>query len=222
MIAVAAGALTGLILDVPVDPDGDQARQWLIDELSKPEYLAAKPTLWDQISQAFWDWLNSLHAPGGVLQGPLLLLVVLLVAAAIVAAFFIFGRPRRNRRGAGTGALFGEDEKRTAEELRRSAGAAAAKADWALAIEELFRSIARRMTERVIVSTSPGTTARGFALRAAEAFPTYASRLLDSAASFDSVRYLGESGSEVQYIELVALEAELREARPAGIAAVVR
>ena len=30
MIAPIAGTLAGLILDVPVDPDGDQAREWIM------------------------------------------------------------------------------------------------------------------------------------------------------------------------------------------------
>lgn len=216
MIEPVAGALAGLILDVPVDPDGDQARQWIIGELAKPEYQAAKPTLWDQLSKGFWDWLNSLQVPGGVLQGPLFALFVVVIAAAIVAAFFIFGRPRRNRRSLAVGALFGDGEERTAEELRRSADKAAADQDWAVAIEELFRSIARRMTERVLVSTSPGTTATGFAARAGQVFPQHDERLRASAGAFDAVRYLGELGNEAEYVTLVALESELRAARPVG------
>ena len=37
---------------VPVDPEPPEARQWLVDELSKPQYQAAKPTLFDQIAKA--------------------------------------------------------------------------------------------------------------------------------------------------------------------------
>jgi uncharacterized protein DUF4129 len=222
MTAVITGVLSRLTLDVPVDPDGDQARQWLVNELSKPEYQASKPTLWDQISKAFWDWLSSLQAPGGVLQAPFIVILLLVIAGVIVGAFFIFGQPRRDRRSARLGALFGEGEERTADELRRSARAAASSGDWAVAIEELFRSIARRMGERVLVTTNPGTTAHGFAAQASEVFPEYAGRLRDSASVFDGVRYLGKPGSEEDYATLVTLEGELRDARPAGVEVATR
>ncbi len=222
MMASLAGSVAGLLFDVPVDPDGDQAREWIVRELSKPEYQAAKPTLWDQLSQGFWDWLNSLEIPGGAIQGPFFAIFLIVVAAAIISAFLIFGRPRRNRRSSAVGALFGDDEERSAEELRRAATRAAADRDWELAIEELFRSIARRMTERVIVATNPGTTANAFAVRAGQVFPAHAERLRSSAAAFDSVRYLGKPGSEADYLALVALEGDLRAAHPVATEAVAR
>ncbi len=217
MIASIVGSLPTLRLDVPVDPDGDQASEWLIGELSKPEYQVSKPTLWDQISKAVWDWFTSLQSPDGLFQAPLFALIVIVIAAIILAAFLIFGRPRRNRRSARVGSLFGLDEERTAEELRRAAGKAAANGDWVLAIEELFRSIARRMSERVLLSTNPGTTAHGFAGQAGTVFPAFAAQLSDSAAVFDGVRYLSAAGSEEQYRALVTLESELRTLRPAGV-----
>ena len=211
------GVLAGAVADVPVDPDGDQARRWILEELSKAEYQAAKPTWWDLLSKAFWDWFNSLDLSGaGILQGPLLVFLIILIGAAIVVAFVIFGRPRRNRRSL-AGALFGEDESRTAEQLRRAASAAASSGDWALAIEELFRALARGVDERVLVATVPGTTASGFARLASAVFPGHADRLASGAAAFDGVRYLGEPGTEEDYRALVALEGELRTARPATV-----
>ncbi len=211
------GLLAGLLGDVPVDPDGEEAQRWIIEELAKPAYQAAKPTWWDLLSQAFWDWLSSLDLSGaGLLQGPLLAVVVLVVLAAVVVAFLVFGAPRLNRRSVVTGALFGEDEDRTSDQLRDAASAAAAAGDWSLAIEELFRCLARALTERVIVSTHPGTTATGFAARAGVAFPDAAGRLAANAAVFDRVRYLGGQGAEPEYRELAELERELRTARPSS------
>ena len=40
-----------LPFDVPVDPDAPEARDWLLDELSKQQYQAAKPTFIDLIAQ---------------------------------------------------------------------------------------------------------------------------------------------------------------------------
>ncbi|MBB5632627.1 hypothetical protein BKA04_000850 [Cryobacterium mesophilum] len=208
--------LPGLALDVPVDPDGDQARQWIIDELSKPEYQAAKPTWWDLLFTSFWDWFTSLDLTGGgALQTPLLTALIVVVAAAIITAFIIFGRPRRNRRSAIIGSLFGQDENRDAAALRRAASAAAAERNWTLAIEELFRALARMLAERVLVTTDPGTTAHGFAARASAVFPDSATQLDEGADAFDAVRYLGRDGTEPAYEALVALERTLRTAHPA-------
>lgn len=197
-------------LNVPVDPHSGPAREWIIAELSKPEYQAAKPTWFDQVSAAFWHWLNSLKLQAnGVTQAPILLLVGLIVIAGIVAAYFFFGPPRLNRRSS-IGALFGHEDERNADAMRRSAVDAAARGDYTAAIEELFRSLARGLTERTIVTTSPGTTARDFAARAGAAFPALAGRLVEAAVAFDRVRYLGETGTAETYGELLALEGDLR------------
>ncbi len=221
MIAVAAGL--GLLAarvavlpgDAPVDPDREEAQRWILEELSGPQYRAAEPTWWDLLSQAFWDWLSSLDLTGaGFLQGPLLAIIVLVIAAAIVVAFLVFGVPRLNRRSRAAGALFGDGEDRTSDQLRAAADAAAAGDDWALAFEELFRCLARVLSERVIVTTDPGTTATGFAASAGVAFPDAADRLTANAAVFDRVRYLGGQGTEPEYLALAALERELRTAHP--------
>lgn len=214
-----AAALWGLIVaaaDIPVDPDRDQGQQWILEELSKPEYVAARPTWWDLLSKAVWDWFNSLRIDGApTTQIPLMVLLLFVIAGVIVGAYFIFGRPKINRRSSVIGSLFGENEERTSRDLRRAANTAAANADWTLAIEELFRSLARSLAERVLVATDPGTTASGFASRAGVVFPEYSQRLASSATVFDNVRYLGKAGTEVDYATLATLEAELRSARPA-------
>lgn len=215
----ALGAVpASLLADVPVDPDGDQAREWIVQELAKPEYLAAQPTWFDRLSEAFWNWLNSLDlSGGGAAQAPLLVILIVVVAGALTAAFLIFGVPRLRHRSAAVGSLFGENETRTADALRAAAELAAKNGDWAVAIEELFRSIARRLAERTLVSTSPGTTARAFARKAGAVFPAFGDRLVGSGALFDRVRYLGEPGSEAEFAELAELERELRLAKPATL-----
>ena len=87
-------------------------------------------------------------------------------AAALVVAFLIFGVPRLNRRSRVAGVLFGEDDDRGSADMRRDAAAAASRGDYATAIAELFRALARGLAERTIVTVTPGTTARGFAGRA--------------------------------------------------------
>lgn len=206
--------MIGISLDVPVDPNSGQARDWIIAELSKPEYQAAKPTWFDQASSAFWDWISHLTiTSNGVSQGPILILVALVVIAAIVAAYLVFGPPRLNRRST-IGAIFGDDDERDAAAMRRSASDAALNGDFTLAIEELFRALARGLAERTVLTTSPGTTANSFASKAGDAFPALAARLAGAATDFDRVRYLGASGSATTYNELQALDADVRSSRP--------
>ena len=201
-----------LPLDVPVDPDAPEATQWLIDELSKPQYQAAQPTLFDRIAKAVSDWLNSLQL--GSAEGPPALglgVIILIVVAALVVAFLIFGLPRLNRRSrAEIGGLFGTDDTRSAAELRASAARAAAAGDFTVAVEEAFRGLARGLTERTIVTTSPGTTAQDFSRRAATAFPAAGGELADGAALFDGVRYLDRPADRAGYDRIVALDRKLK------------
>lgn len=204
-----------LPIDVPVEPDADEAREWLVNELAKPAYQAAQPTLFDRVAQAVWDWITSLSF-GGV-EGPPalgLLVVVLLVAAAIVLGVLVFGLPRLNRRSRAVGALFGDEDERTAAELRRGAALAAGREDWPTAIAELYRAIARDLSERGVLTTSPGTTATGFARRAGELDPGAQSDYLTAAGSFDEVRYLDRPGTREQYEQIVALDHRARDLRP--------
>ena len=203
------------ILAVPVDPDAPGARDLLREELSKPQYTAAKPTWFDQLSKGFFDWLGSLTAPGGEGFGawiPVILTVVF--AGILVAAFLIFGLPRLGRRSRMAIDLFGEDDRRTAAELRRAAHAAAATQNWTLACAEMFRALSRGLLERTIVMVSPGTTAHDFAITAAATFPAETAALHAAAAVFDDVRYLGREGTEAEFHSLSALDERLGRAQP--------
>jgi hypothetical protein len=208
-------ALSHWAAAVPVEPDRPEAREWLIDELTAAEYQNAQPNWLDRAAQALLDWITSLQGSGAA--GPPavgLLIVALVVAAIVVLAFFVFGRPRANGRSGVRGSLFGEDDDRSAEQLRRSADAAAAAGDPTAAIAERFRAIARALSERTILTLSPGTTAHGFADRASAAFPPRAARRATAAEVFDAVRYLDRPGTLEQYAHMVELDDALEAARP--------
>lgn len=202
--------------DIPVDPSSPQAQEWIREELAKPEYQAAKPTWFDIAAKAVQDWIESLlQGPTGDAGPVLLLVVVLVIAALIVAAFVIFGRPRVNRRSSlDRRPLFGADDARSAQELRRSAQSAANDGDWVLAIEEQFRAIAVGLDERTLVRVTPGTTATHFAATASAVLPNEREQLTEAARSFDAVRYLDRPGSAAAYQQLVALDQRLQQARP--------
>jgi hypothetical protein len=206
--------LAALPSDVPVDPDAPDATQWLITELSKAQYQAAQPTLFDRFAKSIQDWFESLQL--GAASGPPALgltVVIVLAVAAIVAAILIFGLPRLGRRSRVTGSLFGDEDARTAARIRQDAERAAANGDYSAAVVEMFRAIARGLAERTIVTTSPGTTAHDFAARTGDIFPVLAERLTESAESFDSVRYLERTGTQAQYEAIASLEKSLRSAK---------
>lgn len=214
------------VFDVPVDPDAPDARDWVLDELSKPEYQAAKPTFIDLIAQqiAKWfgdlfDWLSSSGQGSSGVGAPVWLALLIPVVILVVIAFLIYGLPRINRRSKVTGALFGEDDIRDAAAMRASAERAASAGDYTTAIAELFRALARGLAERTLVTTHPGTTAGEFARRAATVFPDSRAALITAATDFDGVRYLDRTGTREQWDAMVALEKSVRGARPVTVPA---
>lgn len=202
--------------DVPVDPDADDARDLLVEELAKSEYQAAKPTWFDELIRGFTRWLDGLTTGDGTGAPPALgsVTILIIIVALLVVAFLIFGLPRLNRRSTVAGSLFGEDDARSAAEMRAAAESAAAADDYALATAEMFRSIARGLAERTVLTTSPGTTAHDFGVRAGRAFPDRSRAIEDAAAAFDEVRYLDRPGTQSQYRDVASLERALRTARP--------
>ncbi|MFO7690866.1 MAG: DUF4129 domain-containing protein [Cryobacterium sp.] len=215
MTGLAAVIPPGTLLPASLTPDAPEARQWLREELSRPPYEAARPTGFDRASAAFFDWLNALAAPTGDGIGPwLAVIVTVLVLAALGAAWLIFGLPRLNRRSRLPVALFGDDDRRTADDMRRAAQSAAGTGDWSLASTELFRALARSLFERTVLTVTPGTTAHGFSVRAAAAFPQHRDALADAARVFDEVRYLNGIGTEDGYRSMLALDGALRATAP--------
>ncbi len=216
--------MIGAPFEVPVDLDDEEARRLLEEELNRSDAPPAQsPGWWED----FLNWLRELlrgaepaETPtGGVDAGPTvgIVVAVVLLVALLVVAFAIFGVPRLRRRSRVTGDLFGEDDDRSSAELRSAADRAAEAGDYTSAVVEVFRSLARDLAERGIVLAFPGTTAQGFARRAAAVVPDAEERLLDAAGVFDGVRYLGRVGTEEQWRRMSALAAELRTTR-AGVA----
>lgn len=202
-------------LEIPVDPDGEEARRWLQDELAKPEYRAAEPTWFDRLMKAVGDWIGELLSGGaGVPQPVVISVVILVVVALLVIGLLVFGLPRLRRRRAANAPLFDDGDTRDLAELRRAAVAAAQQGDWPLAIEERFRAIVRGLVDRELVRVYPGTTAHGIADASAAPLPTFAGELAAGAALFDQVRYLGRPGDPGGYARLTALDEALWRASP--------
>jgi hypothetical protein len=211
--------LTGVPLDTPLDPDRDEARRLLEDELAKSRYQQGSPAETPQWLEDLYDWfrrmLDSLGGEGTV-PGWIVVLVIVGIAVVVVA-FLVFGVPRlRARSGVrGTGdELFEADDHRDAATMRRDADAAARAGRFGDAIAERFRAIARSLHERTLVTTVPGSTAHDVARRAAIPLPEHGAALDLAAHDFDAVRYLGDPGDRDRYERLVALDTAVQRTRP--------
>lgn len=202
-------ALAAVAAVFPLLPDPDQAREWAERELDDPVYRAAEPTIIDRVSQAVASFIGDLLTPSGDADwGPSALVVLaVLLAAGVVVGLLIWGRPRGVVRAAPAArALFDGDDGRSADELRRDAADAAARASWDAAIVLRFRALARGLFERGLVDPPPGATARAFARAAGAALPAFAVAMDTAAASFDDVRYLRRPGTADGYRAIAELD----------------
>lgn len=203
-----------ILADPPLTPDPDQARQWLVDELSKPQYAEAKPSWFDELSRRVFDWFGSLGAQNGdAPAGWLSLAGIVLVAGIVVLVVLRYGRPSLVRRRAALPETIA-DASRAPAQIREAAERAAAAGELALAVVERFRAIAAALDERTVVRLLPGTTARELAVEASTAFPQLAARIDEASALFDAVRYGGLAPEAPDYERMARLDADLDAARP--------
>lgn len=199
-------------------PDGDEAREWAEQELSRPIYAEAKPTLFDLWAREIARFLADLFSPGaGGVMGPwALIVVVLIVLAAMLLALLLWGTPRRSRALASRrGGLLGADDGRSAAQLRADAERAARAGQFAEATILRYRALARGLLERDLIDPAPGATAQAIAREAAAIFSEEGAALVESASAFDDVRYLEHPGSAQRYAALRDLDERLRTHNPA-------
>lgn len=207
-----------VISEIPLVPDGEQARDWAVQELADPIYQAAQPTWFDRAAQAARDALASLFSPDVAPEWAAILALVaaILAIAVIVIAVLVWGVPRRSSaRHRRSAELFGDIDYRTAEGLRAAAESARSRRDWDAAIVLRFRAAARGLDERGLVELAPGTTARQFAMRAEALVAPGTARVRDAAAVFEDVRYLQRTGTEAGYEVVAAADSALGRLAPA-------
>jgi hypothetical protein len=210
------GLASGVLFDVPVDPDAPTAQRWAEQELADPVYHHSRSLL-----QRFVDWfldlLNGMPAP--VISGWVSLALVVggAVAIAVVVLWFV-GPVRRSRAAASgqAGAVLGRDDVRTADQLRRAADAAAAAGDWSLAVVERFRAVVRGLEERTVLDARAGRTAHEATLAAAVRLPSLGDELADGGRLFDDVAYGHVTATAEDDARLRELDRRARATRPAA------
>jgi hypothetical protein len=202
-------------MTVPVQPGRDQARAWAVNELSRREYQAAKPSLLERALHWIADKLGQIRfgADTPVTLGLGVLAVI--VIAVIVFVLYRTGGFHRTAQRPTSGVL--PDRPTTAAQHRDRADRHAAAQEWGQAVVERFRAIARELEERALLTPQAGRTALEVAQDAGRALPELAADLVAAAHSFDDVSYGHlDVGPEADQA-LRALDGRLAAARPVAV-----
>lgn len=197
-----------------LDPDRDEARRLLAEELAQPEYNQLRSVisriqewLFQQLSELLWN----LSFGSGLTQ---LLLAVVIAAAIAVAVYAVRGTRRQARLSdRGRGAVL-EDPTLTAADYRARVSAALRSGDWDVVLLDSYRAIAASADERVLLDDLPGRTAHEVAVALAPRFPEHRRSLAEAADHFDEVRYGDRHATQQQAESVRALDSTLARARP--------
>ncbi|SDS28326.1 protein of unknown function [Paraoerskovia marina] len=209
-MTVSSVVVLGAVLDVPVDPDAETARQWLADELARSEYSEGGESLLER----FLLWLGSLTVPDATFSIPLALVVSVGLVLLLIVGFVVGGRIRLGsaERHASDAVL--DDDPRTAADIRTDAQRHADDGRWALATSERFRAIARSLEERAILDERAGRTAQEIAREASPALPDVSRGLVEGAHRFDGVLYGHRYADAEDYAAMSTLDEEVARTRP--------
>lgn len=196
----------------------DQAHELARRELEKPIYHRDEPSLVERMLRKIGEWLDKLFntvsdpSRGGSGGGWLAWIVIAVLLAAVIAAVAWWMRGRQNTRSERGALLAGGPS--TARDHRTEAERLATAGEWAAAIRERLRAIARDLEERVILDPRPGRTADELAAEAAAALPDLAEELQLGVQIFDDVWYGDRRGTREGYEHLTRLDERVRKARP--------
>ena len=201
------------LADVPVHPDRESARGWVLQELARREYQEAKPSWAERALSWIWDRLNGV----GTSAPPTLALVLITVIFAAVVTYAIYrsGGLHGTARRKAPAVL--PERNTTAADHRAAAGRHADAGEWSLAVIERFRAIARELEERALLSPQPGRTAMEVARDGGRALPTLASDLLTAAGYFNDVSYGHLSVDQTADHALRDLDDRLRAAKSVAV-----
>ncbi|WP_231494900.1 DUF4129 domain-containing protein [Cellulomonas sp. KRMCY2] len=217
------GALHRVLADVPVDPDAETARRWAHTELADPIYHEQRESLLARAIRWVLEQLAKVgdRASGLDLRTTTLVVVGVLVLGAIVV-LVVAGPVRRARRaGRGSVEVF-VDDVRSADELRASADAFAARGAWAEAVLDRFRAVLRSLEDRALLDPRPGRTAHEAAGDGGRRLPTCADDLRRAGVLFDDVCYGDAAAAADDDAWLREVDRRVAAARPVSSAAAGR
>ncbi len=215
---IPAPRAAGAAVDVPVEPDRDEARRAARAELSDPVYREAEPSLVRRVTDWIGARLGELASaltdatPGGI-AGVVLALVLLV---ALVAAVRARVGPTTRARGRRATGVFGP-EVRTADQHRDAARRAAGEGGYDTAVREYVRAVVRGLEETGVLDPRPGRTAHEAAREAGARLPTLAGDLRAAAVLFDEVHYGGRRPGPRDVDTVASLDTAVRATRRAPV-----
>ena len=183
-------------------------------ELSKAIYHRHE-SLAQRLLDAINRLLNDLYSAGKSFPGGWWAVVALaaLTALAVTLVLTRLGPLARAHREPGVLVLSGQPL--SAADHRQRAARLASAGDYAGAILEAVRGIARLLEERAVLSPRLGRTADEIAAEAGLVLPAEAAALRDAAQLFDAICYGEHPGTADGYALVHDLDTRLQAARPA-------
>jgi hypothetical protein len=203
---------------VPIVVGRDEARRAAADELAKPGYAHARPSLARRVLDWFghqvgklWDKAFGQAGTGGG-HGWIALLVVLALLVAVVVVIRLRYGPVR-RRVTADRALFDEEAPLDAAGYRAAAEEHAAAGRWAEAVRARLRAVIATLEERTVLEPRPGRTADVAAREAGRVLPELAEALSGAARVFDDIWYGEAAAGPQDYQRLAAVDDAVVKAR---------
>lgn len=208
------GLLLGALGEVDLDDlDRDDARERAREELSRPEYQAAKPPLWQRVlGRVVREVLDLVvKAAGNVPGGRAGMLLAALILVGAVALVLVKLRP--GLRAAQGDVVFDAGAVLTAAQHRVLADEAATQGRYADAVRERMRALVRELEARGVLDPRPGRTAGEVARDAGAVVPGVADELRRAARTFDEVCYGGRAADASTYAVLVGCDETVTRSR---------
>lgn len=172
--------------EIPLTPDQGEARDWLLEELSKGVYGEISGPIVSFVSDLIDDFFRLLSWRGeGTPPISLILTILAIIAIAALIVVLILHPIRLAKRRSRS--VF--EEETSAPQVRASFDEAVASQDWNLAYVWAYRLMVLGLDDHDVVSSTPGLTAREAADAATRVAPGLAPQLSTYAETFDKVRY---------------------------------
>lgn len=172
--------------EIPLTPDQGEARDWLLEELSKGVYGEISGPIVSFVSDLIDGFFHLLSWRGeGTPPISLILTILAIIAIAALIVVLILHPIRLAKRRSGS--VF--EEETSTSQVRASFDEAVASQDWNLAYVWAYRLMVLGLDDHDVVSSTPGLTAREAADAATRVAPGLAPQLSTYAETFDKVRY---------------------------------